>query len=91
MKFIELLRQLQTSDHRFCAMSALISAASPEKNGWKCQVESDLGDNEYPPAEKPTWLSQVKRDPLSYKGMKKTGVKGANPRCDLQMHFKRLS
>ena len=26
-----LLRQLQTSDHRFRAMSALISAASPEK------------------------------------------------------------
>ena len=27
----ELLRQLQTSDHRFHAISALISAASPEK------------------------------------------------------------
>ena len=27
----ELLRQLQTSDHRFRAISALISAASPEK------------------------------------------------------------
>ena len=27
----ELLRQLQTSDHRFHAMSALVSAASPEK------------------------------------------------------------
>ena len=27
----ELLRQLQTSDYRFRAMSALISAASPEK------------------------------------------------------------
>ena len=27
----QLLRQLQTSDHRFGAMSALISAASPEK------------------------------------------------------------
>ena len=26
-----LLRQLQTSDHRFRAISALISAASPEK------------------------------------------------------------
>ena len=27
----QLLRQLQTSDHRFHAISALISAASPEK------------------------------------------------------------
>ena len=27
----QLLRQLQTSDHRFRAISALISAASPEK------------------------------------------------------------
>ena len=27
----QLLRQLQTSDHRFRARSALISAASPEK------------------------------------------------------------
>ena len=27
----ELFRQLQTSDHRFGAISALISAASPEK------------------------------------------------------------
>ena len=27
----ELLRQLQNSDHRFRAISALISAASPEK------------------------------------------------------------
>ena len=27
----QLLRQLQTSDHRFLAISALISAASPEK------------------------------------------------------------
>ena len=26
------LRQLQTSDHIFCAMSALIRAASPKKN-----------------------------------------------------------
>ena len=26
----ELLRQLQTNDYKFCAMSALISAASPE-------------------------------------------------------------
>ena len=27
----QLLRQLQTSDHRFRAISALMSAASPEK------------------------------------------------------------
>ena len=26
-----MLRKLQASDHRFCAMTALISAASPEK------------------------------------------------------------
>ena len=32
MKNVEYLsRQLQTSDHRFRAISALISAASPEK------------------------------------------------------------
>ena len=36
MKFIVLLRQPQTSDHRFYAMSALTSASSPE-NGWKYQ------------------------------------------------------
>ena len=45
-----LLRQLQTSDHKFRAISALISAASPVK--WKeCQVKNHLWDNEYPPAE----------------------------------------
>ena len=36
MKFIVLLRQLQTSDHRFHAMSALTSASSPE-NGCNYQ------------------------------------------------------
>ena len=40
-------------------MSVLISAASPDLNGWRYDVKSDLEDNEYPPAEKLTWLSQI--------------------------------
>ena len=31
MKCTVTVKHLQTSDHRFCAISALISAASPEK------------------------------------------------------------
>ena len=38
-------------------MSALISAANPEKIGWYYQAKSDLGDNKYPPAQKPSWLA----------------------------------
>ena len=34
------------------------------KNGQKYQVKTDLGDNQCPLAEKPTWLSQIKGDPL---------------------------
>ena len=35
----------------FRAISALISAASPEKMDRLYQVKNHLGDNEYPPAE----------------------------------------
>ena len=48
-------------------MSALISAANPENDGLDYQVKSNLGKNEYQPAEKPTWLSQIKGDPLPYR------------------------
>ena len=34
---VVLLRQLQTSDHRFHAMSAFTSASTSPKNGWKYQ------------------------------------------------------
>ena len=46
-----MLRQLQTGDHRFRAISALISAASNEKMDRHTKVKNHLGDNEYPPAE----------------------------------------
>ena len=45
-----LLEQLQTSDHRFRVISALVNAASPEKVDRNAKL-SHLGDNEYPPAE----------------------------------------
>ena len=56
-------------------MLALISPTGPDKNGWKYQVKSNLGDNGYPPAERPTWLSQIMEDPLSHRGTKKWGQK----------------
>ena len=38
-----LLRQLQTSDHRFRAISALISGASPEKIHGNAKLRATLG------------------------------------------------
>ena len=35
---VALLRQLQTSNHRFHAMSAFTSASTSPKNGWKYQT-----------------------------------------------------
>ena len=45
-------------------MSALVSTARLEKMDRKYQVKSDLGGDHYAPAEKPTWLAQLKEDSL---------------------------
>ena len=65
-----MLRQLQTSDHRFRPMSAFISAAGPENVDRNTKVRATSGENEYPPAEKPTWISQIKGDALSHSRIK---------------------
>ena len=73
-----LLRQLQTSDHRFRAMSALISAGSPEKIDRNAKLRATLR----------TLNIHKQTSPLNYhkyrqihhnKGKKNMGVNRLNP------------
>ena len=69
---------MQTSDERFRAMSALIiGAASSEKNGWKYQAKSDIGDHEY----------YQQRSHLVIAKKRETHYQIGNKKMDLKIQF----
>ena len=60
-----MLRQLQTSDHRFRAISKLISAASPEKMDRYTKSRTTLGTMNTHQQNSPHGHYKYRRDPLS--------------------------
>ena len=66
-----MLRQLQTSDHRFHAISALISAASPEKMDRHTKLRTTSGTMNTHQQSSPLGLYKYRGDPLSSRETKK--------------------
>ena len=77
-KVQQLLRQLQTSDHRFRAISALISAASPEKWIGMLSEEPHLGQRISTSKVAHSAITNIARS-IIIKGNKKVGVNRWNP------------
>ena len=65
MKCSELLRQLQNSDHSFRAISALISAAGPEKMDRYTKLGTTSGTMNTHQQSSPLGDHKYRRDPLS--------------------------
>ena len=62
---VTVIRQLQTSDHRFRAISALISAASPEKMDRCTKLRTTLGTMNIHQQSSPLGDHKYRGDPLS--------------------------
>ena len=73
MKCSELLRQLQTSDHRFRAISALISAASPEEMDRYTKLGTTSGTMNIHQQSSPLGDHRYRGDPLLYREQNKWG------------------